>query len=236
MKSIKPKTNHLAIRRIIMKTATTLTQAIAISSFIAFTATGSVAHSNHDHSTLSVTWNLSEKLTERIANNLVSSKFTGVLGINSTEQKNFDHYGIKVGHTFTANFAGMNMKLERVAGGIRIHNVSHIKTANNNEQLPLRPADMMKRVSIHPRSHVGHDHNYLPVQWVFGQKTQTKLSKLVNEANVGFVGITRFEMKLLDRYDIKVGNRFHTQIEGRDFLIERASSGLKVTDRGAGEA
>jgi len=233
---LNKKPNHLALRRIIMKTATTLTQAIAISSFIAFTATATLAHSNHDHSTLTVTWNLSQKLTDKIAKSLGSNTFKGVLGINSTEQKNFDHYGIKVGHTFTANFGGMNMKLERVAGGIRIHDVSHFRTAINNEQLPLRPADEVKRVSINPLSHVGHDHNYLPVQWVFGQKTQSKLAKLANKTGDGFVGITRFEMNLLDRYNVKVGNRFHTKLEGRDFLVERTSSGLKVTGRGAGEA
>ena len=41
------------------------------------------------------------------------------------------------------------------------------------------------------------------------------------------------EQTLLNNYDIKVGNKFHTMVKGQVLVAERTSGGLKVTSPGS---
>jgi len=45
------------------------------------------------------------------------------------------------------------------------------------------------------------------------------------------IGLNAFEQSILKEYDIKPGNTFHTKIKGHEFMIEKASSGIKVTNQ-----
>ncbi len=219
-----------------MKTTATLKQAIAIGSLIAISSSTAWAHSNHDHSTLPLTWKFSKNMATRIQSDLSAENFAGFLGINSVEQKRFDHYGLKVGNKFNSKLDGMNLTIERTSSGIKILNPSKFSRAANNEQVPIRPAQNARPVSLNPKAHSGHDHSYVPFEWVFGEKTQAKLLKRVQMDNTGFVGITSFELDMLDRYEIKVGQSFHTEIGGQDYIVERASSGVKVVKANGDEA
>jgi len=45
---------------------------------------------------------------------------------------------------------------------------------------------------------------------------------------VVYVGLSHFEQALLNNYDIKVGNKFHTMVKGQVLMAERTSGGMKV--------
>jgi hypothetical protein len=42
------------------------------------------------------------------------------------------------------------------------------------------------------------------------------------------IGLNAFEQSILKEYDIKSGNTLHATIKGHQFMIEKASSGIKV--------
>ena len=68
----------------------------------------------------------------------------------------------------------------------------------------------------------------LPYEWSFGDSTQNRIDGRLDSKGVVFVGLNRFEQKLLNNYNIKVGNQFHTVINGQTTMAERTSGGLKV--------
>ena len=65
-------------------------------------------------------------------------------------------------------------------------------------------------------------------EWAFGESTQNRIAERLNSNDVVFVGLNKFEQDLLNNYNLKIGNRFHTVINGQTTMAERTSGGLKI--------
>ncbi len=193
-----------------------------------FSATA-MAHSSHDHSTVSYKWALSKNLKEKIDNRLVSINPTSVIGLNSFEQKKLERYAIKVGNKFNTEMRGINLLIKRSSAGMRIMGASRADRVAYSGQVPIKRTKVISKASIHKKSHVGHDHSYLPYEWTFSGKTQDKIfqSMSENEGNI-LIGISKFEQSIFKEYDIKSGNILHTKINDQEFIIEKVSSGIKI--------
>ncbi len=212
-----------------MKTKETIFKALAITVMTLLASGTALAHSDHDHSTAPFNWEFSKKLNAKVERDLNSNKPTGTIGMNSFEQKKFDHYGIKVGNKFNTSIRNVEVTFERVSSGLKITDASLIKFAATEDIVPIRNISKINKVSGQVLSHVGHDHNQLPVEWVFGPTTNSKIVKHMFEGKGSlFVGLTRVEQKLLNEYEIKVGNQFRLSISGHSFLVERTSGGLNI--------
>ena len=60
-------------------------------------------------------------------------------------------------------------------------------------------------------------------------KTQKKITQAMAENRKDiYVGLNQFEQSLLREYDIKPGNTFQTTVAGHKFLVEKATSGVRV--------
>lgn len=211
------KAKHIFLKTLAITTMTLLASGTAL------------AHSSHDHSTASFNWEFSKKLNAKVERDLNSNKPTGSIGLNSFEQKKFDHYGIKVGNKFITSIRNVEVTFERVSSGLKITDASILKNTAEENIVPIRNISSISKVSGQVLSHVGHNHNRLPVEWVFGQTTNTKIVKHMFEGKGNlYVGLTQVEQSLLKEYDIKVGNKFHLSISGHSFLVERTSSGLNI--------
>ena len=81
---------------------------------------------------------------------------------------------------------------------------------------------MFSKASMNHKSHVGHDHAFLPYEWTFSMDTQDKiLEGMFRNENKVLVGLNSFELTILSEYEIKNGNTFQTTIKGHKFLIEK---------------
>ena len=85
-----------------MKVKRRILKTLAVASMTLITTTTAFAHSAHNHSMVPFKWQFSEKLYSKVEGNLNATKSTGVIGLNTFEQKKFDHYGIKVGNKFSS--------------------------------------------------------------------------------------------------------------------------------------
>lgn len=212
-----------------MKTKRTILNTLAITTMTLLVSGTALAHSDHDHSMAPFNWEFSKKLNAKVERDLNSKKPTGAVGLNSFEQKKFDHYGIKVGNKFNTSIRNVEVTFERVSSGLKITDASMIKFASTEDIVPIRKISKVNKVSGQLLSHVGHDHNRLPVEWVFGPTTNAKIVKHMFEGKGNlFVGLTYVEQKLLNEYEIKLGNQFHLSISGHSFLVERNSGGLNI--------
>jgi len=212
-----------------MKTRRTILNTLAITAMTFLTSSTALAHSDHDHSIAPFNWEFSKKLNAKVERDLNSNKPTGTIGMNSFEQKKFDHYGVKVGNKFNSTIRNVEVTFERVSSGLKITDASRIKFAATEEIVPIRNISKINKISGQVLSHVGHDHNRLPVEWVFGSTTNSKIVRHMFEGKGNiFVGLTSVEQKLMKEYEIKVGNQFHLSISGHSFLVERTSSGLNI--------
>jgi hypothetical protein len=96
---------------------------------------------------------------------LNANKPTGAIGMNSFEQKKFEHYGIKVGNKFNTSIRNVEVTFERVSSGLKITDASLIKFSTTTEEIvPMRNISKVNEVSGQVLSHIGHDHNRLPVE------------------------------------------------------------------------
>ena len=188
-----------------------------------------MAHSDHDHSTVSYKWALSKNLQAKMDNRLDSANPTALIGLNPFEQKELDHYDINVGNKFNTEARGINFLMERTSAGMKIIDASRVGKVSYMDQVPIKRAQIFAKASMNSQSHVGHDHAALPYEWTFSLATQGKIVRgmVQNEGNV-LVGLNSFENSVLKEYDIKPGNTFQTTIQGQKFLIEKTSSGIKV--------
>lgn len=212
-----------------MKTKRTILNTLVITAMTLLASGTALAHSDHDHTMAPFNWEFSKKLNAKVERDLNSNKPTGTVGLNSFEQKKFDHYGIKVGNKFNTSIRNVEVTFERVSSGLKITDASLIKFASTEEIVPIRNISQVNKVSGQVISHFGHDHNRLPVEWVFGPVTNAKIVKHMYEGKGNlYVGLTFVEQKLLSEYEIKVGNRFSLSISGHSFLVERTSGGLNI--------
>ncbi len=214
-----------------MKTKTSILNAIAITATISLTSSVAMAHSDHDHSTVSYKWALSDNLQAKIDKKINSVDPTALIGLKAFEQKKLAHYDIRVGNKFNTEMYGINFLVERTSAGMKIVDASRFGKVSYTDTVPIKKVQMPAKISMNHKSHAGHDHGHLPYEWTFGLKTQAKIVNgiLKNEKNV-LVGLNAFEQSLLREYGFKPGNKFQTTISGHPFLIEKTSSGIKVIE------
>jgi len=80
-------------------------------------------------------------------------------------------------------------------------------------------------------AHSAHDHSMVSYKWVLSKNLKTKIKNRLNSTNpTSLIGLNYFEQKKLNHYDIKVGNKFNTEMRGINFLLQRTSAGMKIVD------
>lgn len=201
----------------------------AVATMTTFVSSAAMAHSAHDHSTVSYKWALSKNLKAKINNRLNSSNPTSMIGLSHLEQKKLQHYDIKVGNKFNTEMSGINFLVKRTSAGMKIVQASRASRVAYTDQVPIKKTNIFSKASINQKSHVGHDHSYLPYEWTFSVVTQDKIVKaMIRDDKNTLIGLNVFEQSILKEYDIKPGNTFLTKIKGHQFMIEKASSGIKV--------
>ena len=185
------------------------------------------AHSAHDHSKLSLEWKFSKKVEDKIEDRGTLQGTGYYIGLSAHEQKTMKRYGIRTGNIFTAQVDGVNAYVKRTSGGIQIMDSGMMNIATK-EQLPIRTLNWISRISTGSVSHAEHDHAMTPYEWSFSQSTQDRIAGRLVSNDVIFIGLNKFEQTLLNNYNIKVGNQFHTVINGQTTMAERTSGGLKI--------
>ena len=185
------------------------------------------AHSAHDHSKLSLQWKFSKKIENKIQARGALQGTGYYIGLSAHDQKTMKRYGIRVGNIFTTQVNGVDAYVRRASTGIQIVD-SRVMNINVLEQLPIRTLNWVSRISTGNEGHTGHNHSMTPYEWSFSASTQNRIADRLTSNETVFVGLTKFEQDLLKNYDIKVGNQFHTVINGQTTVAERTSGGLKV--------
>jgi len=80
-------------------------------------------------------------------------------------------------------------------------------------------------------AHSAHDHSMVPYKWALSKNLKGKIEKSLNSTNrTSLIGLNYFEQKKLNHYDIRVGNKFNTEMRGINFLLQRTSAGMKIVD------
>jgi hypothetical protein len=202
------------------------TLTVATASLFLF-ANVAAAHSEHDHSQLSLQWKFSKQAEVKIQARGTLQGNGYYIGLSSHEQNTMKHYGIRTGNIFTTQVDGVSAYVKRTSTGIQVMDMG-VSNVGMKEQLPIRALNWTSRVSTGSANHSGHDHSMLPYEWSFGESTQNRIAQRLGSEEVVFVGLTKFEQKLLNDYHIKVGNQFHTVINGQTTMAERTSGGLKI--------
>jgi len=211
-----------------MKTMTLMQSLTAITASLFLTATMATAHSGHDNSKLPMQWKFSKNVEAKIQARGSLAGTGYYIGLSRHEQDVLKHYGIKDGNLFTAAVDGVNALVKRTMAGIQIVDTG-VTDIGEKIEMPIRPLNRVSLISTgESMSHAGHDHRMVAYEWSFGESTQHKVAQRLGQGDEVFVGLTRFEQTLLNNYDIKVGNRFHTVIDDQTVIAERTSGGLKV--------
>jgi hypothetical protein len=210
-----------------MKTTKMIQTLTAATASLFLFANVAAAHSEHDHSKLSLQWKFSKKVEAKIQARGTLQENGYYIGLSAHEQKTMKHYGIRPGNIFNTQVDGVNAYVKKTSAGIQIMDsgVTNIRTM---EQLPIRTLNRISRISTGNASHTGHDHAMTPYEWSFGESTQNRIAGRLNSNDVVFVGLNKFEQDLLNNYNLKIGNRFHTVINGQTTMAERTSGGLKI--------
>ncbi len=210
-----------------MKTTKMIQTLTVVTASLFLCASLASAHSEHDHSKLSLQWKFSKKVEAKIQDRGTLKETGHYVGLSAHGQKTLNRYGIRSGNIFTAQMDGLNAYVKRTSAGIQIMD-SGTMNITVNEQLPIRTLNWISRISTGSANHSGHDHSRLPYEWSFGESTQNRISQRLGSEEVVFVGLNRFEQKLLKDYNIKIGNKFHTVINGQTTMAERTSGGLRI--------
>ncbi len=212
-----------------MKTKKSIINALAIAATITLTSTAAMAHSDHDYSTVSYKWKLSNSMTTKMERTQVSSNPSTLIGLTHFEQKKLDHYDIGLGNKFNTEISGINFLMERTSAGMKIIDTNRASNVAYNDQVPIKMTNRIFNASMNPNSHMGHDHTNLPYEWTFNVKTQEKIvNAMAQNKKEIYVGLNQFEQSLLREYEIKPGNTFKTTIAGHMFLVEKATAGVRV--------
>ena len=93
---------------------------LAIASLTFITSGTVFAHCNDDTSTFPFQWQFSENLNTKIEKNLSSTNSRKIFGLNTFEQKKFNHYGVKVGNKFSSIVQNIDVNFEKTSVGIKI--------------------------------------------------------------------------------------------------------------------
>ena len=210
-----------------MKASTMIQTLTATTASLFLFASIASAHSGHDHSRLSLQWKFSKKVESKIQERGTLQGTGYYIGLSAHEQKTMKRYGIQTGNIFTSQVGGINAYVKRTSTGIQIVD-SGTMNIGSTQQLPVRTLNDISRISTGNSPHVGHDHTMTPYEWSFSESTQNRIVNRLTSNEVVFVGLTKFEQDLLKNYNIKIGNRFHTVIDGQTTMAERTSGGLKI--------
>ncbi len=211
-----------------MKTTTKIIQTLTAVSASLILSTGlAAAHGSHDHSKLPLKWKFSKKVESKIQKRGGLQDSGYYIGLTSHKQKVLEKYGIKDGNIFSTEINGVNAYVKRTSAGIQIVD-SGITNIDAKMVLPIRPKNGISLVSTAAMNHPGHDHSVVNYEWSFAPDTQNRIAKRLGNQAAVYVGLTHFEQALLNDYNIKVGNKFHTVIHGDTMIAERTSGGLKV--------
>lgn len=211
-----------------MKTTTMIQTLTATAICFLFSAGLATAHSDHDNTRLDTQWQFSKKVEAKIQARGSLEGNSYYIGLSKHEQDMLGHYDIRPGNIFTTQVDGVNAQVKRTMAGIQVMDTG-FTDISMKEQLPIRPVNGFSLISTHSMNHAGHHHAMKPYEWSFGNKTQDRLANRLGQEDVVFVGLTRFEQNLLNNYDIKVGNKFHTVVKGQVLQAERTSGGLRVS-------
>ena len=212
-----------------MKTKTSILNAIAIAASITLTATVAMAHSAHDHSTVSYKWEMSKDLKAKMYKAIKSETPSTLIGLSHFEQKKLNHYAIATGNKFNSMVDGYNFLMERTSAGMKIVDINQSEKVAFVGKVPIKDANRVSTASMSGPSHLGHSHGQLPYEWTFGIETQEKIVRgMSRNQNDIYVGLNKFEQSLLKEYEIKSGHKFQTTIGGHKFMIEKTSAGLRV--------
>jgi hypothetical protein len=80
-------------------------------------------------------------------------------------------------------------------------------------------------------AHSAHDHSMVSYKWALSKNLKAKIENRLNSTNpTSLIGLNYFEQKKLNHYDIKVGNKFNTEMRGINFILQRTSAGMKIVD------
>ena len=80
-------------------------------------------------------------------------------------------------------------------------------------------------------AHSAHDHSVVSYKWALSKNLKAKIESRLNSTNpASLIGLNYFEQKKLNHYEIKVGNKFNTEMRGINFLLQRTSAGMKIVD------
>ena len=138
-----------------MMTRREIISSIAMVAFLALTSQAAMAHSTHDHSTVSYKWVMSKNLQAKIDRRLSSANNSSFIGLNHFEQKKLEHYDIKVGKRFNTEDQGINFLMERTSGGIKIIDTNGISRVAYTDQVPIKKTRMFSKASMNHQSHTG---------------------------------------------------------------------------------
>lgn len=210
-----------------MKTTTMIQTLTATAICFLFSAGLATAHSDHDNTRLDMQWKFSKKVEAKIQARGTLEGSSHYVGLSKHEQDVLSHYNVRLGNIFTTQVEGVNAQVKRTMAGIQVIDTGFMDISMK-EQLPIRPTNRMSLISTHSMNHAGHDHAVKPFEWSFGNKTQDRLANRLGQADVVYVGLTHFEQNLLNNYDIKIGNKFHTVVKGQILMAERTSAGMRV--------
>jgi hypothetical protein len=95
----------------------------------------------------------------------------------------------------------------------------------------LAVATLIACISATAMAHSAHDHSTFPYKWVLSKSLKAKIDTRLNSLTpTSVIGLNSFEQKKLAHYDIKVENKFNTEIRGINLLVKRTSSGMKIVD------
>jgi hypothetical protein len=211
-----------------MKTTKMIQTLTATAICFLFSAGLATAHSDHDNTRLDMQWKFSKKVESKIQARGTLEGNSYYIGLSKHEQDVLSHYNIRLGNTFTAQVDGINAQVKRTMAGIQVMD-NGFMDISMKEQLPIRPVSLSSLISTgNAMNHAGHDHTVKPYEWSFGNTTQDRLAIRLGQEDVVFVGLTKFEQDLLNNYDIKIGNKFHTVVKGQVLTAERTSGGMRI--------
>lgn len=168
-------------------------------------------------------------MTTKMERTLVSSNSTALIGLTHFEQKKLDHYEIDLGNKFNTEVRGINFLMERTTAGMKIVDANRVSNVAYTDKVLIKENNRVSNASMNHKSHVGHDHGDLSYEWTFNRETQKKIAQAMtkNKKDI-YVGLNQFEPSLLREYNIKLGNTFETTIAGHKFVVEKATSGVRV--------
>ena len=92
-------------------------------------------------------------------------------------------------------------------------------------------ATVITFTSVVAMAHSAHDHSMVSYKWALSKNLKAKIESRLNSTSpTSLIGLNFFEQKKLNHYDIKVGNKFNTEMHGISFLVQRTSAGMKIVN------